>query len=163
MANHGTDPGQRFGVMRERVEAIKEIWIHDEASYAGKHVNFERICCWPKPVQVPHPPVLVGGNGPRVIDRVVSYGDAWIPNRIGDDATMIEGFDRLATLSREAGREPIPITVAGMMRDPERIERFERAGVDRAVFWLPLAGRDEIEAAFDRYTAAADAYASAGG
>jgi probable F420-dependent oxidoreductase len=162
MANHGTDARYRFGVMRERIEAMKEIWTTEEASYAGRYVNFDRIWCWPKPMQEPYPPVLVGGNGPRVIDRVVAYGDAWIPNRVGDDGQMIEGFERLAVRAREVGRDPIPITVAGMMRDPERIERFERAGVDRAVFWLPFAGRDEIEAALDRYTAAARAYATAG-
>jgi probable F420-dependent oxidoreductase len=163
MANHGTDAGHRFGVMRERIEAMKEIWTAEEASYAGRYVNFERIWCWPKPIQDPYPPVLIGGNGARVVDRVVAYGDGWMPNRVGGDEQMIEGFERLAARAREAGREPIPITVCGMMRQPERIERFERAGVDRAVFWLPLAGRDEIDAALDRYTAASEAYATAGG
>jgi len=49
-----------------RVEAMKEIWTNDEASYAGEYVSFERIWSWPKPAQRPHPPVLVGGNGPGV-------------------------------------------------------------------------------------------------
>src|SRR5215212_469898 len=80
MANHGTDPRRRFGVMRERVEAMKEIWTQDEASYHGEHVDFERIWSWPKPAQRPHPPILVGGNGPTVIDRVLRFGDAWFPN-----------------------------------------------------------------------------------
>ena len=63
MRNHGTDPRVRMTVMRERVEAMKEIWTHDEASYHGKYVNFDRIWSWPKPAQWPHPPVLVGGAG----------------------------------------------------------------------------------------------------
>ena len=63
MADHGTDPGRRFGVMRERIEAMKAIWTADEASYDGRYVDFERIWSWPKPVQDPHPPVIVGGNG----------------------------------------------------------------------------------------------------
>jgi alkanesulfonate monooxygenase SsuD/methylene tetrahydromethanopterin reductase-like flavin-dependent oxidoreductase (luciferase family) len=66
MANHGTDPRRRMAVLRERVEAMKEIWTNDEASYAGEYVSFERIWSWPKPAQRPHPPVLVGGNGPGV-------------------------------------------------------------------------------------------------
>ena len=63
MRNHGTDASRRFGVMRERIEAMKAIWTEDEASYSGRYVSFERIWCWPKPAQKPHPPVLVGGNG----------------------------------------------------------------------------------------------------
>src|SRR5207302_6113165 len=84
MRNHGTDASRRFGLMRERIEAMKAIWTQDEASYHGRYVNFDRIWCWPKPAQRPHPPVLVGGNAPRVLDRVVKYGDHWMPNRVRD-------------------------------------------------------------------------------
>ncbi len=160
MANHGTDASKRFGVMRERIEAMKAIWSEDEASYHGKHVDFERIWSWPKPLQKPHPPILVGGNGPKVIDRVLSFGDEWMPNRVKDDQ-IIPRFEELGRRASEAGRE-IPITVAGLMRDPERIERFERAGVHRGLFWLPPRGPDEVEAAFDKYAAAAQAYSAAG-
>src|SRR3954451_8642975 len=69
MANHGTDPRQRMAVMRERVEAMKAIWTQEEASYSGDHVSFERIWSYPKPAQRPHPPVLVGGDGPTVLDH----------------------------------------------------------------------------------------------
>ncbi len=80
MANHGTDPRTRMAVMRERVEAIKAIWTDDEASYSGEYVRFDRNWSWPKPAQRPHPPVLVGGEGPTVLDRVLAWGDAWMPN-----------------------------------------------------------------------------------
>src|SRR5581483_3578843 len=161
MRNHGTEASRRFGVMRERIEAMKAIWTQDEASYSGRYVNFERIWCWPKPVQRPHPPILVGGNGPKVLDRVVAFGDEWMPNRIRDEDLP----GRIAELQRKAdaaGRDPIPVTVAGIMRDPARIEELERAGVHRGFFWLPPNGPDEVEAAFDKYAAAADAYRSAG-
>src|SRR5918996_6287094 len=71
MRNHGTDPRRRFGVMRERIEAMKEIWANEEASYHGRYVDFDPIWCWPKPLQQPHPPILVGGYGPKVLDRVL--------------------------------------------------------------------------------------------
>src|SRR5436305_2132731 len=93
MHNHGTDPARRFGVMRERIEAMKAIWREDEASYSGEHVRFDRIWCWPKPAQDPHPPILVGGNGANVLERVVACGDEWMPNRIGKDEDMIARFD----------------------------------------------------------------------
>src|SRR2546429_42399 len=82
MQNHGTDPRRRFGVMRERIEAMKTIWTEDEAEYHGRYVDFDPIWSWPKPVQKPHPPVLVGGNGEKVLDRVLAFGDGWMPNRI---------------------------------------------------------------------------------
>src|SRR5438067_39900 len=80
MENHGTDPRRRFSLMRERVEAMKAIWTQDEAEYHGEHVDFDPIWSWPKPVQEPHPPVLIGGNGEKVIDRVVAFGHEWMPN-----------------------------------------------------------------------------------
>ncbi len=79
MLNHGVDPSTRFGRMREHVEAMRAIWTQDEASYAGRHVSFERIWSWPKPARPGGPPVLVGGSGPKVFDRVLAYGDGWTP------------------------------------------------------------------------------------
>ena len=163
MRNHGTDPARRFALMRERIEAIKAIWHEEEASYHGTYVEFDRIWCWPKPLQQPHPPILVGGNGARVLDRVIAFGDEWMPNRIGDDEGMLARCRELSARAEQAGRGPIPITIAGMMRDPARIERFEQAGVHRGTFWLPAQSRDEVEAAMDRYAAAAREYRAAGG
>ncbi len=161
MTNHGTDSSRRFGLLRERVEAMKAIWTQDEASYSGRYVNFERIWCWPKPVQQPHPPVLLGGNGPKVLDRVVAFGDEWMPNRIGDEdlAARIAELQRKAA---DAGRDPIPVTLAGIMRDPARIQELERAGVYRGYFWVRYGPPDAVEEAFDKYAAAAQAYRSAG-
>jgi probable F420-dependent oxidoreductase len=79
MENHGTDPKRRFSIMREKVEAVKAIWTEDQASFRGDHVDFDPIWCWPKPVQRPHPPVLVGGNGPKVLERVVARCAFYIP------------------------------------------------------------------------------------
>jgi probable F420-dependent oxidoreductase len=136
MRNHGTDPKRRFGLLRERVEAMKAIWTEDEASYHGRYVNFDRIWCWPKPVQDPHPPILVGGNGPTVHDRVLGFGDEWLPNRIGDDDGMIAAIEELQRLANEAGRDPVPISLQIPPREPERLERYEAAGVTRVVHML---------------------------
>jgi Luciferase-like monooxygenase len=147
--NHGTDPSTRFGLLRERVEAMKAIWTSDEASYTGRHVSFDRIWSWPKPVQSPHPPVLVGGNADKTLDRVVAYGDEWLPNRIGSDDDMIARFTDLQERAARAGRGPIPVTLYGTPRDPARIERLAAAGVHRFVLWLPSAPRDVIEPMLD--------------
>jgi probable F420-dependent oxidoreductase len=145
MRNHGTDPQTRFGRLRESIEAMKEIWTSEEASYSGRHVSFERIWADPKPVQKPHPPVLVGGNADKTLDRVVRYGDEWLPNRIGSDEAMIARFDDLQERAAAAGRGPIPVTLYGTPRDPDRIARLAGAGVHRFVFWLPSAPREVIE------------------
>jgi probable F420-dependent oxidoreductase len=149
MQNHGTDPHTRFSLLRERVEAMKAIWTEDEASYQGRHVRFDRIWSWPKPVQKPHPPVLVGGNADKTLDRVVRYGDEWLPNRVASDDDMIAAFDELQRRAEKAGRGPIPVTLYGTPRDPARIERLAGAGVHRFVFWLPSAPRDEVERLLD--------------
>ena len=95
MENHGTDPETRFRRMRESVEAMKAIWTEDEAEYHGRIVDFDPIWSWPKPVQKPHPPVLVGGLGEKVLDRVVAYGDEWIPNRIESVEALKRRIDEL--------------------------------------------------------------------
>jgi probable F420-dependent oxidoreductase len=161
MRNHGTEASRRFGVMRERVEAMKALWSEDEASYSGRYVGFERVWSWPKPVQKPHPPVLVGGNGPRVLDRVLAYGDEWMPNRADPDELATRILELRARAS-EAGRDPIPVTVVGASPDAAEIERLSRAGVDRVVVWLPQENGGEVERGFDRYVAAMEQFQGSG-
>jgi probable F420-dependent oxidoreductase len=81
--NHGVDPTQRFAVMREYVEAMQQIWTQTNAEFHGKHVSFDPVWSWPKPAQRPYPLVLVGGAGPRVLERVLAYGERWVSNSSG--------------------------------------------------------------------------------
>lgn len=148
MENHGTDPRQRMLVLRERVEAIKAIWTNDEASYSGQTVSFERIWSWPKPAQQPHPPVIVGGAGPTVRDRVLGYGDAWMPNHFSKDILA-----RGRRLTADADR-PIDLMVMGVPADPEVIASYEEAGFRRAIHWVPSTGRGPVEAALDAFESA---------
>jgi len=148
MANHGTDPRQRMAVLHERVEAMKAIWTQDEASYHGAHVNFDRIWSWPKPAQRPHPPVLVGGNGPTVEDRVLAFGDAWFPNYAP------EGIIERAAALRERAERPVDLMVMGIPADPKALEQYAEAGFRRAVHWLPSAGRGPVERAMDTFESA---------
>jgi probable F420-dependent oxidoreductase len=148
MANHGTDPRRRMAIMRERIEAMKEIWTSDEASYHGEYVAFDRIWCWPKPAQRPYPPVIVGGNGPTVLDRVLAFGDAWMPNHSPEGI-----FDRAEELRARAERR-IELMVMGVPADPKVLERYERAGFRRAVHFLPTAQDGPLERALDGFEAA---------
>jgi probable F420-dependent oxidoreductase len=151
MRNHGTDPRTRMGLLRERVEAMKAIWTRDEAGYAGRHVSFEPIWSWPKPAQTPHPPVLVGGNGPGVLDRVLDFGDVWFPNwRRG---SVLERIPELRQRAEEAHRA-IPVFVMGAPADARELERMRDAGVRRVVHWVPSAARPLIERDLERFEAA---------
>jgi len=136
MANHGTDPGRRFKLLRERVEACREMWANEEATYHGEFVDFDGIVSRPAPLQEPYPPVLVGGNGPNVLKRVVAFGDGWFPNRIPPDEGMIARVEELQRLGEQAGRGPIPVTLQIPPRDPDVLHRYEEAGVTRAVHML---------------------------
>ena len=145
IANHGVDPKYRVSIMCERVEAMKAIWTNEEASYHGRFVDFDRIWSWPKPAQAPHPPVLVGGNGPTVLDRAEAFGDAWFPN-----------FARGNVLERipEARERGIPVLVMSVPADAKALEQLREAGVRRAVRWLPSAGLSRVEAELERFEAA---------
>jgi probable F420-dependent oxidoreductase len=148
MRNHGTDPRLRMAVMAERVEAMKAIWTESEASYHGEHVDFERIWSWPKPLQRPHPPVLVGGNGPTVLDRVLRFGDGWMPNNTGEDL-----LSRVRELRSRAER-PMEVVLMGAPAKAEELERLEREGFDRAVRWIPSTTRGPAEQALERWESA---------
>jgi probable F420-dependent oxidoreductase len=147
MRNHGTDPSTRMALLRERVLAMKRIWTEDQAEFHGEYVSFDPIFQWPKPVQKPHPPILVGGTGPHVIDRVLDYGDEWFPiAREGGRPTVALGaqLQQLRELAAQRGREPIPVSVFGARPDHDTTQRWAELEVDRLVFALPPAGRDEV-------------------
>ena len=137
MADHGTDFSQRWKLLRERVEAMKAIWTQEVAEYHGEMVDFGPMLSWPKPAQKPHPPVILGGSGPKILERVVRYGDGWMPNR----GQVIERVPELQRLAKAAGRDPIPVT-AYPRPSAEDIERYAQAGIERCIYWLPPDGRD---------------------
>ena len=144
MANHGTDPRTRMRRMRESIEAMQAIWTQDEASYEGEFVSFDRIWCWPKPQQRPHPKVLVGGSGPTVFDRVLAFGDGWFPN-YGSAA-----LQRIPELAARSER-PLPIDMMGVPADPHALQACLDAGVRRVLRWLPSGGRGVVEPALERW------------
>lgn len=119
--------------MREHVEAIRAIWTQEPASYHGAHVDFDAIFSWPKPVQDPEPPVLVGGNGRTVLDRVLAYGDAWHPNASATTTASSPASTRFSGARDEAGRDRVPVTLQLAPTEPELLERYERAGVTRGL------------------------------
>jgi probable F420-dependent oxidoreductase len=157
MENHGTNPKTRFRLMRERVLAMKAIWTQEAAEFHGEFVDFEPLWSWPKPVQQPHPPVIVGGNGPGVLDRVLEYGDGWMPN--AGRGRVKEGMAELARRAAEQGRGPIPVSIFGARPEPQTIDDYLAMGVERCLLAVPSAPADEVLPLLDRYTELAAKFA----
>ena len=133
MRNHGTDPRTRMRLLTERVQAMIEIWTNDEAEYHGRLVDFDPLQAWPKPVQTPYPPILVGGAGPTAEERVLAFGDGWAPmiGGIEDDV-----FDRFARMCDRTDR-PLELTASGAAPDRATLARLRDRGAHRALVWLP--------------------------
>ncbi len=157
MEDHGTPPHRRWKILRERIEAMKELWTKDEAEYHGEFVDFPPAWSWPKPVQKPHPPILVGGAGPRTFQRVIRYGDEWMPIYGRGTDNLHERIAELQGLAKEAGRGDIPVSLFGAPPKPENIEALARAGVTRCVFVLPPVPAEEALPRLSRYAQAAAA------
>jgi probable F420-dependent oxidoreductase len=151
MENHGTAFKTRWKLLRERIEAMKALWTQEQASYHGEMVRFDTVWSWPKPVQKPYPPILLGSHGPRALQRVVRYCDGWLPNygRGGDILAQIAELRRCA---EQADRDPRTISISAFAApvEPRAIEQYEAAGVERSVFFLPPEGRDKIMPVLDR-------------
>jgi probable F420-dependent oxidoreductase len=148
MANHGTNPKTRLRLMTDRIKAMQAIWTQDEATYHGEFADFDRIWSYPKPAQKPYPPVLVGGGGPTVIDRVLDYGDGWFPRWHDPDVIA-----RIAELRSRADR-PMQVQLIGAPADAEAFEQLEAAGVDRVYTWLPSGPWSVVERALETWEAA---------
>ncbi len=151
MADHGTDPKTRIALMAERVALLKAIWTETKPKFHGEFHSFEPMMTWPKPVQKPHPPILVGGAMPYGAKRAVDYGDGWIPLG-GRGVDVIEQLPRFRQMAAEAGRDAasLPVSVFGAEMDANRLKQYRDAGVERVVFSLESAKADEVTPVIDK-------------
>ena len=152
MENHGVAYKTRFAQMRENILAMKEIWMEDTATFHGDFVEFDKVWSYPKPVQDPHPPILLGGETDYTLRRVVDYCDGWFPRgRGGFDPH--EAVTRLKQHADEAGRDmsTLQISVFGPKADQATIDSFRQHGIDRAILTIPDTSRDEVLKLLDEH------------
>lgn len=130
----GGDFDHRWTQAREAILVMKELWTKTEAEYHGKYYDFPPVRSYPKPAQKPHPPVILGGHARTVLERIVEWGDGWLPNR-ADPAEIEAGRKKLDDLARKAGRNPSAITISvfGQPADRDLIQRFHDAGAARVI------------------------------
>jgi probable F420-dependent oxidoreductase len=155
MEHHGTPFGERWKILRERIGAMKAIWTQDEAEFHGKYVNFDTLWSYPKPVQKPYPPILMGGAGPHARQRAVDFDGHWIP--IGGRAysePIAESMADFRARAEKAGRDPATLTVSifGVAPDEARLSTLRDTGVTRAVFFVPSATGDVVLPLLDQYS-----------
>ena len=152
MEHHGTRFETRFRVMEDRVKAMQAIWAADEAAYEGEFTSFEPSWSWPKPVQRPHPPILLGGETVHTMRRVMDFCSGWFPRgaMLPDPA---EGMRRLSAAAEDAGRDPATVSATVFGANPEGgyLDACRAAGIDRVLLLLPSEGRDAVMPLVDRY------------
>jgi len=155
MANHGTAFGGRMRVMRERVEAMRAIWTESKPQYDGETVKFGPMMTWPKPVQQPHPPVLIGGGIPHGARRALAYGDGWVPHARRPDYRLVERMGEYRAMANEAGRE-LPITAFGAEHEPSAWGEYRDHGIDRIVLSMDSEPADAVLPKLDVWARALD-------
>ena len=145
MANHGVDPRRRGKLMDEQLGALARLWTAEQAEFHGEQVSFDPVFSWPKPVQRPHPPIYLGGESEAALNRLVSYGDAWLPRA----DTSVEELGRVRSWLAEQGRTDVPFTVFGVGPDRDTLRAYAEAGVERVAFMLDTLPEDGTLAALD--------------
>ena len=152
MEHHGATYKTRFAILRENILAMKALWTEEEASFSGKHVQFEPSWSWPKPTQKPHPPILLGGESDYTLKRVVEFCDGWYP-RPWQGFDPAEAMTRLKRFADEAGRDmsTLSITTFRTKADAQTLAEYADAGITRALLEIPDVSRDETLRLLDDY------------
>jgi probable F420-dependent oxidoreductase len=140
MRNHGLDYKKRRGILRENILLAKELWTKDEASFSGKHIQFESSWAWPKPTTKPHPPILMGGAaGPKTAAHIAEFCDGWMP--LGGMYDFEGGMKNVVAACKDIGRDPSSLQISvfyGMgCPDADTIKKHADQGVKRVICALP--------------------------
>lgn len=152
MENHGVLFKSRMDIMGEKVAAMREIWTQPKAEFHGKFVDFDPMMTWPKPIQKPHPPVIVGGGVPYGARRALAYGNGWVPNATRPGYRLLDRMDEYREMEKAAGRK-VPISAFGVEHDPKSWNAYENAGIDRIILSVPSEPADTILPILDRWAA----------
>lgn len=154
MRNHGTDPRSRLDLQRERLLAMTAIWTREQAEFHGRHVDFDPLYSWPKPVQRPRPPVWLGGWGPSTHERVLDHADGWLaPVGIPFDE-LERGVRELRVLAERRGRSPVPVIATVFEPGRDELARLAELGIHRTLLGIvPVLPHDAALRELDRFTA----------
>jgi probable F420-dependent oxidoreductase len=130
----GLDPKTRGRRLDESIQVCKRLWTEEVIEHHGEFYDFSPVMFEPKPVQQPHPPLVIGGESDRALRRAAKACDGWIgmshtPQTVGPQVQKLRGYEQ------EYGRadRPVQVTVMGSVSSRDDVERFTEAGVDRLI------------------------------
>jgi probable F420-dependent oxidoreductase len=158
MNNHGVAFEDRWRQLTERLDALKVLWRDERARFAGKFVRFDDVWLYPKPVQRPHPPILLGTlDTPFGRGLVAKHADAWLPIAFNLEATRASIADVRARM-RALGRDDAKLAVSVLfLAEREQSEATLAAtrelGAERAILRLPVSDEATVLRTLDRYAA----------
>jgi alkanesulfonate monooxygenase SsuD/methylene tetrahydromethanopterin reductase-like flavin-dependent oxidoreductase (luciferase family) len=152
MENHGVEYNARFRVMSDKIKAMKVLWVEEEAEYHGEFVDFDPVWSSPKPLQKPHPPIILGGETDHTLRRVVDYADGWLP-RWSDGFEPAREMARLKAAAAKAGRpaSQLSVTVFRAPTEAAALAKYAAAGIDRVLFDVPDQPREKVLPLLDQY------------
>ena len=155
MRNHGVVFNQRRALVREKILLMKQLWTEDEASYQGEYIQFDNSWAWPKPMQRPHPPIIMGGAvGPKTAAHIAEFCDGWLP--LGDAHNIETGLNEIKKACEAIGRDPASILLSMFHArevKADDIKAHSDSGARRAVLPLPSEGADVVLPLLDKYAA----------
>ena len=150
MAQHGTDYLNRRALLREKVLMMKSLWTEEEASYQGEMLSLQPSWAWPKPVQKPHPPIIMGAAaGPKTLADMVEFCDGWLPNAARHD--IAGQVKRVREAVGDAGRDPAAFEISAFSAKLPMVDGLREAGLDRAIFTLPPLGPEVVIPKLDKW------------
>jgi probable F420-dependent oxidoreductase len=142
--NHGIAFDARFRAFREKCQAVRALWTHDNAEFHGEFVDFDPVVLGLTPLQRPNPPMLIGSHGPTGLRRVVELGDAWFPV-LHSKLELEADIKQLNELAAQTGRNEPPVTVFLWQPSEEHLERCAAAGVERCVVAIMPRDRATVD------------------
>ncbi|HEX3791857.1 MAG TPA: LLM class F420-dependent oxidoreductase [Pseudonocardiaceae bacterium] len=150
LVDHGVPTGRRRTWLREYLEAMQALWSTEEAEYRSESVSFGPSWAWPKPVQTPRPPILLGAAGTEKNFRwLARSADGWLSTPGEDD--IEERVRLLRKHWTEAGRDGQPrVVVLDGKPDLDKLARWRDLGVTEVVYGLPDRSEPEILGYLDR-------------
>lgn len=142
----GFDPATRGRRLDEALAVCKRLWTEESVAHEGEFYRFEAVKFEPKPLQKPHPPILVGGEATAALQRVARHGDGWYG--IGHTLEAVQPvLKKLREITRAEGRDPdhLEIITAAQVYSRDDLRQWEDLGVTRLVVNPWRRGGEAVE------------------
>lgn len=152
MSDHGVEYRTRFQLLREQLQAIREIWANDESEFHGRFVNFDKMKAFPKPYRKHRPPIVMGGSGEKALSYAAELCDGWAPWML-EWSKARPSIDDLRRRALEFGRDPNSLEVSlfeGELPDEKGLSEMEQAGVKRIILTILGQSRDDALPQLDK-------------